>query len=96
MFSHSLRWYQEQPIMLNYLDHIGKQLETIFIPNRDQNYAFEVTASLYDLSNSASGMAFSAETYPLPNIRISPGLECTGGPQVPAISSRNGIASLTF
>lgn len=90
MFSHSLRLYQEQPTMLGYLDRIGNQREAILIPIRDQNPVpvFEVAAYLYDLSDSASAMGFSAETYPVPEITISPGLECAGGPQVPATSSQ--------
>jgi len=86
LFSHVLGMLQERSAILSYLDRIGVQMDStaILLHRWDIQATPNVYAYLYDLSNEERLASASAETYPLPSVKISaPRYGCSAGPQVP-------------
>jgi hypothetical protein len=94
--AHAMPSLQELPVIIAYLDRIGRRRESVRIPARmwsttsDLHDIADAQVYLYDLSDEARLALISAETFPLPRafpMRPPPGLDCTAGPQVPVANA---------
>jgi hypothetical protein len=68
----------EQSVIREYLDRIGRRLENATLPEEDR----ESTLDLYDLSDPQRLASVTAETFPLPgyNAAVVERLGCGNGP----------------
>ncbi len=72
----------ERAATIGYLERIGRRLDTVFEAPARAPVGFAAYARLYDLTDPQRLASASAESYPIPDVRINP-LSCRAGPMAP-------------